>query len=107
MAAFAKNAVMHGANGQVEGRDSIRKIIEQLIELSENTLEVVVHHILANDDHTVVLQTSTAQLGDRRLADRVVYVFHIADDLIQDAYFTGDPRVQEAFYGLSPVPLPE
>lgn len=102
ISAFADDAVMHGADGQIVGRDAIRNVIEQLIDLSENSLRILVHDILANDDHTVVLQTTTAHLGDRHLEDRVVYVFHFSDDgLIQDAYFIGDPRVQEHFYGLA------
>ena len=51
---------------------------------------------------SVVLQTTTARLGDRYLKDRVVYVSHIdGDGLLCDAYFPGDPRVQEEFYGLA------
>lgn len=102
MSAFADDAVLHGADGQIEGKDAILAVIRQLIELSEDSLEIDVHDILANDAHTVVLQTTKAQLGERHLEDRVVYVFHINDDgLIRDAYFTGDPRIQEEFYGLT------
>jgi hypothetical protein len=43
----------------------------------------------------VILQRTKAKLGDRVLEDRVVYVFHIDDGFIVDAYFQGDPRVQE------------
>lgn len=100
-AAFAEHAVMHGSDGQITGRESIRAAIAQLVELSGNSLHIEIHDILANDHHTVVLQTTTAQLDDRRLEDRVVYVFHIEDNLIKDAYFSGDPRVQGEFYGLS------
>ena len=99
-ATFAPDAVMHGADGEVTGRESIRAVVETLITLSEGTLQIGVHDILANDDHTVVLQTTTARIGDRRLEDRVVYVFHIEDRMIRDAYFSGDPRVQAEFYEL-------
>jgi len=101
LAAFADDAVLHGSDGPIVGRKSIKAVVEQLIALSENTLRADVHDILANDEHTVVLQTTTAQLGEKRLEDRVVYVYHIADDLIRDAYFTGNPRIQADFYGLS------
>lgn len=92
---------MHGAEGDVSGRESIRAVIETLLTLSKGTLRIDVHDILANEDHTVVLQTTTARIGERRLEDRVVYVFHIADRMIRDAYFTGDPRVQAEFYELN------
>jgi hypothetical protein len=101
VSAFAPDAVLHGTEGRVAGRESIRTVIEQLIALSQGTLQIIVHDILANDDHTVVLQTTTAQLGDRQLEDHVVYSYHIEDGLIKDAYFTGDPRVQAEFYGLN------
>jgi len=96
---FAEDAVLHGADGQIEGRSAIRSVVEQLRALSENTLHIEVHDVLANDHHTVILQLTKAKLGDRVLEDRVVYVFHIEDGFIVDAYFHGDPRVQEAFYG--------
>ena len=96
--AFAEDAVLHGADGQLQGRVAIRGVVEQLVELSENTLRIEVHDVLANDDHTVMLQLTKAKRGDRVLEDRVVYVFHINDGLIVDAYFQGDPGVQEDFY---------
>lgn len=100
LSAFAEDAVMHGADGEVTGRDAIRTVVEELIALSNRTLRIEVHDVVANDDHTVALQITTAQLGDRHLRDRVVYVFHIEDKLIRDAFFVGDPRVQADFYGL-------
>lgn len=102
MSAFADDAVLYGADGQVEGKEAILSVIRQLIELSKDTLQIEVHDILANHAHTVVLQTTKAQLDERQLADRVVYVFHMDEDgLIRDACFNGDPRVQEDFYGPS------
>jgi hypothetical protein len=102
MSAFADDAVLYGADGPIKGKEAILSVIRQLIGLSENSLEIDVHDILANDDHTVVLQTTKAQLGERILEDRVVYVFHMNEvGLIRDAYLTGDPRVQEEFYGLT------
>lgn len=94
--------MLYGADGQIEGKAAILSVIRQLIDLSENSLEIDVHDILANDAHAVVLQITKAQLGEKQLEDRVVYVFHMNEvGLIRDAYFTGDPRVQEEFYGLT------
>ncbi len=98
LVAFGEDAVLHGADGQIAGRHAIRSVVEQLRALTENTLHIEVHDVLANDNHTVMLQLTKAKLGDRVLEDRVVYVFHIEDGFIVDAYFQGDPRVQEAFY---------
>ena len=101
LAPFADDAVLHGADGRIEGKEAIGTMVRQLIELSQDTLFIEVHDVLANDEHTVILQTTTAQLGDSYLSDRVVYVFHIDDGKIIDAWFSGDPRVQEEFYGLT------
>lgn len=101
LAPFADDAVLHGADGSIEGKEAIGSMVRQLIELSQDTLFIEVHDVLANDEHTVILQTTTAQLGDNHLSDRVVYVFHIDDRKIIDAWFSGDPRVQEEFYGLT------
>ena len=73
-------------------------MVEQLRALTENTLHIEVHDVLANENHPVILQLTKARLEDRFLEDRVVYVFHIDDGFIVDAYFQGDPRIQEAFY---------
>ncbi len=97
LVAFAEDAVLHGADGQIEGRGTIRSVVEQLGALTENTLHIEVHDVLANDNHTVILQLTKAKLGDRVLEDRVMYL-HIDDGLIVDAYVQGDPRVQEPFY---------
>jgi hypothetical protein len=102
ISAFADDAVLYGADGQIEGKEAILSVIRHLIGLSENSLEIDVHDILANNAHTVVLQTTKAQMGERHLEDRAVYVFHMNEvGLIRDAYFTGDPRIREEFYGLT------
>ena len=99
-AAFAEDAVWYGGGGEVAGREAIVSVIRELIALSGDTLEVDINDVLANEGHTVVLQTTKARLGDRVLEDRVVYVFHMNDEgLIQEAFFNGDPSVQNEFYG--------
>lgn len=103
MSAFADYAVLHGADGQVEGirrpscpSSDSSSSFQRTLSKSRSTTS------WQNDAHTVVLQTTKAQLDERQLADRVVYVFHMDEDgLIRDACFNGDPRVQEDFYGLS------
>ena len=102
ISAFADDAVLHGADDKIEGKDAILSAIRHLVDLSNDSLQIEIHDILANAAHTVVLQMTKAQIGERRLEDRVVYVFHMNDEgLIKDAFFAGDPRVQEEFYGLT------
>jgi ketosteroid isomerase-like protein len=55
--------------------------------------------VLANDDHAVALQIARAERNGRSLVDRVVYVFHLRDGKTAEAWFNGDPRVQDDFWG--------
>lgn len=98
MAAFAVNAVLHGADADVRGRPAIRAVVEQLREMAGGTLHIEVHDVLANDEHAVVLQVTRAERAGRVLADRVAYVFHLRDGLVTDAWFQGDPRIQDEFW---------
>jgi ketosteroid isomerase-like protein len=67
--------------------------------MTNGTLRWELHDVLANDDHTVALHITRAERKGRSLADRVVYVFHVRDGQIREAWFSGDPRVQADFYG--------
>ena len=99
-AAFAPDAVLHGGEGvEVAGAESIARMIWRLREMTNGTLRWELHDVLANDDHTVALHITRAERNGRSLADRVVYVFHVRDGQIREAWFSGDPRVQADFYG--------
>ena len=97
-AEFAPDAVWHGAGASITGAEAIGRLVGQLRELSGGTLQVELHDVLANDEHAVALQITRAERGGRSLADRVVYVFHVRDGKIAEAFFTGDPRVQDEFW---------
>jgi uncharacterized protein (TIGR02246 family) len=95
---FASDAIWHGGETRVTGRDAIAEIVDQLRKASGGTLRIDLHDVLANDDHAVALQITHAQRDGRSLADRVVYVFHLREGKIVEAWFSGDPRVQDAFW---------
>ena len=95
---FAEDAVWHGSGAQVQGREAIAGMVDQLVRATEGTLHVELHDVLASKDHVVVLQTTRAERTGRSLADRVVYVFHLRDGKIAEAWFQGDPRVQDEFW---------
>lgn len=96
--AFAPNAIWHGAGTQVHGNETIAEMVGELIEASGHTLSIELHDVLASDEHVVALQITRAERDDQRLEDRVVYVFHIDDRRITEAWFNGDPSVQDAFW---------
>ncbi|HEX2026719.1 MAG TPA: nuclear transport factor 2 family protein [Nitriliruptorales bacterium] len=95
---FAPDAVWHGAGAHVAGREAIVALVRQLVHASGGTLEIELHDVLANDRHTVALQVTRAERHGRRLEDRVVDVYHVRDGKITDAWFSGDPRIQDDFW---------
>lgn len=98
LAQFADDAVWHGGEAQIRGKEAIGQLVRGLIEASGGTLHIDLHDVLANDEHVVALQSTTAEREGRRLADRVVYVFHVEDRQITEAWFSGDPGVQDEFW---------
>jgi uncharacterized protein len=98
-AEFTDDATWHGSDGQISGAKEIAELVVGLREAAGGTLRIELHDVLANDDHAVVLQVTRAERDGRSLVDRVVYVFHLRDDKITEAWFNGDPRVQDDFWG--------
>lgn len=97
-AEFTEDAVWHGSEAQITGAEAIADLVAGLREASEGTLRIELHDVLASDDHAVALQVTRAQRNGRSLVDRVVYVFHLRDQTITEAWFNGDPRVQDDFW---------
>jgi uncharacterized protein (TIGR02246 family) len=95
---FADDAAWHGSGSQVVGGRAIGAMVQQLVQAAEGTLHVELHDVLVTDDHVVVLQATRAERAGRHLADRVVYVFHLRNGKIAEAWFNGDPRVQDEFW---------
>lgn len=61
VAEFADDAVWHGSETRVEGAEAIGRIVAGLKEASEGTLRIDLHDVLANDEHAIVLQVTTAE----------------------------------------------
>ena len=95
---FTEDAIWHGSEAQVTGGGAIAELVGQLREASGGTLRIELHDVLANDDHAVALQITRAEREGRSLVDRVVYVFHLRDGKIAEAWFNADPRVQDDFW---------
>src|ERR1700738_4914292 len=61
--------------GDKKGRQAIVEYYAKLRELSEGSITVEVHDLLANDEHTVGLHSSTARRGDKSVETTEVIVF--------------------------------
>lgn len=97
-AEFATDAVWHGSGTEIRGNEAIGELVGQLVEASGGTLQVELHDVLVSEEHVVALQITRAERKGHRLADRVVYIFHLAGGKIVEAWFNGDPRVQDEFW---------
>ena len=104
---IAEDAVWHvGGNnaltGDYKGREAVFGLFAKFGEMSEGTLSIELHDVLANDDHTVVLTTVTAAgSSGKTLSVNTTDTSHISngqltefwsfgsDQAALDAYFSG------------------
>jgi len=98
-AEFTEDAIWHGSEAAISGAEAIADLVGALREASRGTLRIELHDVLANEFHAVALQVTRAERNGQSLVDRVVYVFHLRDGKIAEAWFNGDPRVQDDFWG--------
>jgi ketosteroid isomerase-like protein len=82
---FADDVVWHVGGrsplaGDYKGQDEIFGFFGKLFEMTEGTLSIDIHDILANDEHTCVLVTMSAKRGDRMFEQRAVHVFETDED---------------------------
>jgi hypothetical protein len=65
----------------------------------EATIDNQPHAVLADDDHVVVLGKASLSRNGRSFGGNVVYVFHVGDGKITEAWVTpGDQYGQDEFW---------
>jgi ketosteroid isomerase-like protein len=85
--------------GDYKGQEEIFGFFGRLFELSEGTLQLEVHDVLANDEHGTALVHMTAKRGDRMLSQNAVHVFHIQDGKTKEFWaFEEDQAADDAFW---------
>ena len=87
------------AVGDYTGKEQVFGFFAKLQELSDGTSKVEVHDVLANDEHGVVLVTTSATRGGRSHEGRATHVFHLRDGKVTefwDAYT--DQYAQDEFW---------
>lgn len=67
-------------SGEFQGKQAVMELFVKFGRLTEGTYEADVHDIVASDDHTVVIGTSTATRNGRTHTSRFVDVIHPAED---------------------------
>jgi ketosteroid isomerase-like protein len=88
---FDEAVVWHvpGRSPLASDYDGVAQVIEffgRLFELSQGTLRLELHDVLANDEHAVALYTVRAEREGRRLEDNMVATFHVRDGKITEAW---------------------
>jgi ketosteroid isomerase-like protein len=72
--------------GDKKGRQAIVEYYGKLGELSEGTVKVEVHDVLANDDHVTGLHSSSARRGGQSYETTEVIVFHVREGRVTEAW---------------------
>ena len=101
---FAEGVIWHlpGNNqisGEHKGRDAVFAVFAKVGQISGGTFKIELHDVMANDEHTVVVQRVTASRPGKRLNARNVDVYHIRGGKISEWWsFTDEPRQEDEFW---------
>ena len=72
--------------GDYRGKDGLAQLFQKQMEMLDAPPEIENHDILANDDHTVILNTVRASRGGQVLEQRQVVVLHIRDGKVTETW---------------------
>ena len=81
---FAEDLLWHEGgrtqlSGEYRGRDAVYGLFGKLMEVTEGSFHLDLHAAFADDEHGVVLVTTTASRGGRSVTTNDVHVFHLRD----------------------------
>lgn len=102
---IAEDAVWHlGGNnvlsGDHVGRDNVFALFGKLGEMSEGTMSIELHDVLANDEHTVVLTTISAGGSRGSFSVNSADTAHIVDGQMKEFWtFSSDEAAWDAYFG--------
>jgi uncharacterized protein len=72
--------------GDKNGRQAVVEYYGKLGELSEGSIKVDLHDVLANDEHVAGLHSASAQRGGKSYETTEVIVFHVQDGRVSEAW---------------------
>jgi len=103
-ALFTDDVVWHvGGNnplaGDYKGQDEVLGFFGKSFELTNGTMQIDVHDILANDEHAVALVTTKAKRDGKSIEMNAVHVFHLRDGKTSEFWgFNEDDRRADEFW---------
>jgi ketosteroid isomerase-like protein len=86
--------------GDHQGVDAVLGYFGRTMELTEGTFRVELHDVVANDEHTVGLNSVHAERAGRTLEDRNTLVFHVRNGQVAEVWqFWADQYAADEFFG--------
>jgi ketosteroid isomerase-like protein len=101
---FSEHVVWHlpgggPLSGEHEGRDAVLTAMQEFERLSEGTIRIDVHDILASDEHAVALLRATGSRGNKRYDSLEIDVYHISNGRVTEFWsFAEDQRLTDEFW---------
>ena len=91
LALHTDNTVIHFPGrgpmaGDHRGKDGVAKLFQQQMQVLDAPPEIETHDILANDDHTVVLNKARATRGGKTSEQDQIVVMHIEGGKIAEVW---------------------
>jgi uncharacterized protein len=72
--------------GDKKGRQAIVEYFGKLGEMSQGSVKVDLHDVLANDEHVAGLHSTSAQRGGKSFETTEVIVFHVQDGRVSEGW---------------------
>jgi ketosteroid isomerase-like protein len=72
--------------GDYRGKEGVAEMLQRQMQMIDAPPEIETHDILANDDHTVVLNKTKASRGGKALEQDQVVVMHIQEGKIAEVW---------------------
>ncbi len=89
-----------GIEGEYHGRDDVLAFLGRVFqELGVQTNSISIHDILANDDHAVILHTTTATRKGRTITAQYADIYHVRNGKATEHWHLAvDPKAEEEFW---------
>jgi uncharacterized protein len=77
-----------GSDEPVRGKQALMERWAGMPEGASITIDM--HDVVANDDHTIMLVTATARMGDQELVYRTAEIYHVRDGKVTERWAFSD-----------------
>ena len=96
---IANEVVWHepGGTASIEGREALLGQMQAVT--GHFDLDLVLHDVVANDDHTVALYEMIVEAEGKKLNARIAEIWHVSDGSVTERWaFTDDPGGFASFF---------